>query len=91
MPNNPDNVKGIVGNRERCKTLVENSLMPVTALVPKIGYKEAAALAQEAHRTGQTVRQIVLAKKLIPEKELDGLLDLTAMTRPGIKEGAGGG
>ncbi len=91
MPNNPDNVKGIVANRERARSLVENSLMPVTALVPKIGYKEAAALAQEAHRTGQTVRQIVLAKKLIPEKELDGLLDLTAMTVPGIKEGAGGG
>jgi len=91
MPNNADNVKGIVANRERARTLVENSLMPVTALVPKIGYKEAAALAQEAHRTGQTVRQIVLAKKLLTEKELDGLLDLTAMTVPGIKEGAGGG
>ncbi len=91
MPGNPDNVRGIVANVARCRSLVENSLMPVTALVPKIGYKEAAALAQEAHRTGQTVRQIVLAKGLIPEKELDGLLDLTAMTLPGIKEGAGGG
>ncbi len=80
-------VKGIVANRERCRSLVENSLMPVTALVPKLGYKEAAALAQEAHRTGKTVREIVLAKNLIPEKELDALLDLTAMTRPGIKEG----
>lgn len=86
MPNNPDNVKGIVANVERCRSLVEHSLMPVTALVPKLGYKEAASLAQEAHRTGKTVREIVLAKKLIPEKELDALLDLSAMTQPGIRE-----
>jgi fumarate hydratase class II len=91
MPGNPDNHKGIVANRERCRKLVEHSLMPVTALVPRLGYKEAAALAQEAHRTGKTVRQIVLEKRLVPEPELDELLDLTAMTRPGIREGAGGG
>ncbi len=91
MPDNPDNVKGIVANRERCRHLVENSLMPVTALVPRLGYKEAAAVAKEAHKTGKTVREIVLAKKLIPEAELDALLDLTAMTQPGIREGAGGG
>ncbi len=91
MPGNPDNVKGIVANRERCRKLVENSLMPVTALVPKLGYKEAAAIAQEAHRTGKTVREVVLAKKLIAEAELDALLDLTAMTQPGIREGGAGG
>jgi fumarate hydratase class II len=91
MPNNPDNVRGIVANRERARALVEGSLMPVTALVPRLGYKEAAVIAQEAHRTGKTVRQVVLAKGLVPEKELDALLDLTAMTRPGIREGAGGG
>ena len=91
MPDNPDNVKGIVANRERCRTLVENSLMPVTALVPRLGYKEAAKLAQEAHKTGKNVRKVVLEKKLIPEQELDALLDLTAMTRSGIRKGAGGG
>ncbi len=90
MPGNPDNVRGIVANRERCRKLVETSLMPVTALVPHLGYKEAAAIAQEAHRTGKTVREVVLERKLIPEKELDALLDLTAMTQPGIREGAGG-
>ncbi len=84
-------VSGIVANRERCRRLVENSLMPVTALVPRLGYKEAAAIAQEAHRSGKTVRQVVLERKLIPEAELDALLDLSAMTQPGIREGAGGG
>ena len=91
MPGNADNARGIVANRERCRALVENSLMPVTALAPRIGYKEAAAVAQEAHRTGKTVREVVLERGLAPAGELDQLLDLTAMTHPGIREGAGGG
>ncbi|MGH8631138.1 MAG: class II fumarate hydratase, partial [Burkholderiales bacterium] len=91
MPDNPDNVKGIVANRERCRQLIANSLMPVTALVPRLGYKEAAAVAREAHKTGKTVREVVLARKLISESELESLLDLTAMTQPGIREGGGGG
>jgi len=89
MPGNPDNVKGIVANRDRCRKLVENSLMPVTALVPRLGYAKAAEIAKEAHKTGKTVREVVLAQKLIPEAELDKLLDLTAMTQPGIREGGG--
>ena len=91
MKDSPDNVKGIVANRERCRRLVEQSLMPVTALVPRLGHEEAAKIAQEARKTGKTVREVVLEKELIPEAELDVLLDLTAMTQPGIREGAGGG
>ena len=89
MPDNPDNVKGIVANRERCRRLVENSLMPVTGLVPRIGYATAAKVAQEAHRTGKTVRQVVLEWKLIPEGELDKLLDLAAQTLSGARGGGG--
>ena len=60
--------------------------MPVTALVPKLGYHEAAAIAEEARRTGKTVREIVLAKNLISATELDSLLDLTSMTRTVIRQ-----
>ena len=81
-------VGGMTADRDRCRALVERSLMPVTALVPKLGYKTAAEIAQEAHRTGKTVREVVLGRKLIPEKELDALLDLGGMTQPGIREGA---
>ena len=59
--------------------------------MPKLGYNEAAAIAEEAHRTGRTVKEIVLAKNLVSATELDSLLDLTGMTRPAIREGAGGG
>ena len=91
MSGNPDNVRGIVANRDRCRALVESSLMPVTALVPKLGYHQAAAIAEESHRTGRTIREIVLAKNLIPVAELDTLLDLTAMTRPAFMDGTSSG
>ncbi len=90
MPDNPDNVKGIVANRERCRKLVENSLMPVTGLVPRIGYDRAAQIAKKALRTGKTVRQVALEEiRDLPEAELDKLLDLTAQTRPGARSGGG--
>jgi len=84
-------VQGIRADRDRCRSLVERSLMPVTALVPRLGYNAAAEIAQEAHRTGKTVREVVLERKLIPEAELDALLDLSGMTKPGIRQESAGG
>ena len=85
IPDNPNNVMGIVANRDRCRALVENSLMPVTALVPRLGYAEAARIAKEAYATGKTVREVVIESNLIPETELDAVLNLAAMTSPGIR------
>ncbi|MCA9010657.1 MAG: class II fumarate hydratase [Planctomycetaceae bacterium] len=82
MPGNPDNVRGIAANRERCRQLVESSLMPVTALVPKLGYQRAAKIASESLRTGKTIREVVLEDHLISATELDSLLDLTSMAYP---------
>lgn len=81
MIDNPDNAWGIAANRERCRLLVESSLMPVTALVPKLGYQRAAKIASESLRTGRTIREVVLAGNLISALELDSLLELTSMTR----------
>ena len=76
-------VKGLVADRERCAELVEKSLMLGTALNGKIGYDAAAKLAQEAHKTGKTVRQLATEKKLMPVDELNRLLDVRKMTEPG--------
>jgi fumarate hydratase class II len=89
IPANPENVRGIVANRDRCRALVESSLMPLTALVPKLGYHEASTIAEESLRTGRTVREIVLERKLFSATELEWLLDLTRMTRPFVREEAG--
>jgi len=73
-------VAGLQANRERCQELIEKSLMLCTALAPKIGYDAAAKLAQEAYRTGKTVRQLAQEKDLMPQDELDRLLDVRKMT-----------
>ena len=83
-------VAGIVANRKRCEELVEWSMAMVTSLAPKIGYDRAAEIAKEAAKTGKTVREICREKKILPETELDRILDPVRMTEPG-GEGSGGG
>ena len=83
-------VSGIEANRERCAELVELSMAMVTSLAPKIGYDRAAEIAKESARTGRTVRELSLEKKVLPEAELNAALDPIAMTEPG-GEGSGGG
>jgi fumarate hydratase class II len=77
-------ILGIQANKERCNELVEKSLAMCTALAPEIGYDAAASIAEEAYKTGQTVRQIATAKKILPPKRLREILDPLRMTKPGI-------
>jgi fumarate hydratase class II len=76
-------VAGLEADAVRCRELVDRSLMLVTALNPHIGYDQAAAVAKEALLTGKTLREIVLAKKLMDAAALDAALDPRSMTRPG--------
>ena len=75
-------VEGIEADEERCREMIEKSLAMCTALAPKIGYDSAAAIAKEAHKTGRTVREIAKAKKVLPDKELEKVLDPMRMTEP---------
>jgi fumarate hydratase class II len=83
-------VTGIVANKARCQELVELSMAMVTSLAPKIGYDRAAEIAKESMKTGKTVRQICLEKKVLPKTELDRALDPVAMTEPGGTDSVGG-
>jgi fumarate hydratase class II len=83
-------VTGIVANKARCQELVELSMAMVTSLAPKIGYDRAAEIAKESLKTGKTVRQICLEKKVLPKTELDRALDPVAMTEPGGTDSTGG-
>jgi len=83
-------VTGIVANKERCRELVELSMAMVTSLAPKIGYDRAAEIAKESARTGKTVREVCLEKKILPEAELNRILDPVSMTEPGGEGSAGG-
>jgi aspartate ammonia-lyase len=77
-------VAGIEADRAMCEHWLERSPALVTALAPKIGYAEAAKLAKEAVAKNVTVRQLVIEKGLLKGKELDAVLDLRAMTEPGV-------
>jgi fumarate hydratase class II len=83
-------VTGIVANRERCNELVELSMAMVTSLAPRIGYDQAAEIAKESARTGKTVRELCVEKKVLPETELNRILDPVSMTEPGGEGSAGG-
>ncbi len=74
---------------DRGPDLVERSPMLATALTPVIGYDESAKIAKESIRTGKSIRQLARAKG-ISEAELNKVLDLGKMTKPGL-EGPGGG
>ena len=74
---------------DRGPELVERSPMLATALTPVIGYDESAKIAKESMRTGKSIRQLARAKG-ISEQELNKVLDLGKMTKPGL-EGPGGG
>ena len=73
-------LRGLAANEDRCRQLVEQSLMMVTVLAPRIGYDNAAAIAKEAHATGKTIRQLALEKNILPKDELKRLLDARSQT-----------
>lgn len=83
---------GIQVNRQRCEALVEDSLAMCTSLAPRIGYDLAAEIAKESFKSGKTVRQVALERKVLPEAELNTLLDARRMTQPQADMiGSGGG
>jgi fumarate hydratase class II len=77
-------VDGIQANIARLKEYAESSPSIGTALTPYIGYEAAADVIKESTRTGKSIRQIVRARKLMSDAELDRALDVEAMTKGGI-------
>jgi fumarate hydratase class II len=77
-------VAGIEANVDRLKTYAESSPSIGTALAPHLGYDVAAEVVKESTRTGKSIREIVLKRKLMTGAELDRALDIESMTRGGI-------
>ncbi len=75
-------VKGIKADKKRIKHLLDNSLMLVTALAPKIGYDKAAEVAKTAYKNGTTLKHEVIKAGLIKEKEYDKIMSPIKMTKP---------
>ena len=75
-------VDGITANPEKCRHYLEESPSIITALTPKIGYAKAAEIFKEAVARGVRVRQVILEKKMISEKELDAMMTPEVLLGP---------
>ena len=72
-------IKGLEANAEKMLENVEKNTILVTALVPKLGYDVAAEIAKEAIETDKTIKEVVLSKGLMSEKELGEALDISKL------------
>jgi len=77
-------VDGINANIEHCRRLLEASTGIATALNPYIGYKASAQLIKDAKKAGKTLKQMAEDDPILPEDQLEKVLDPVAMTTPGI-------
>ena len=77
-------VDGIQANRDRARELLDRSTAMATALSPYIGYAATAELAKTSVATGRPIRELALERGLLTADDLDRILSVEAMTRPGI-------
>ena len=75
-------VKGIKPNLKQIKKDLDNSLMLVTALAPKIGYDNAAKIAKLALKNGTTLKYEAIKSRLITEKEYLKIVNPKKMINP---------
>ncbi len=66
-------IDGLSANRDKLRKDIENSPVIVTLLTPKIGYLKSAELFKESLKTGKTIRELVVSKKLLSNKEISSL------------------
>jgi fumarate hydratase, class II len=84
-------IKGIAANVEQCAYWVERSAALATALAPQIGYARAAEISKQSVKEGVPIRDLVKREHVLPDSEIDEVLDLRKMTEIGVPGGAHGG
>ena len=75
-------VDNLEADEKACADYIEGSLAMCTSLAPVIGYDKAAHLARVAYEMGKTVREVAMEENVLPEDELNRLLDPRSMTEP---------
>ena len=75
-------VVGIKANEENIKSLMERSLMLVTALAPTIGYDNATTIAKTAHKNGTTLKEEAIGLGFVTEEEFDAVVRPEQMIGP---------
>ena len=75
-------VVGIEPNRDRIDYFLNDSLMLVTALNPKIGYDRAAQVAKKAYQDNTTLREACVALGYLTGEEFDSIVRPEQMISP---------
>ena len=78
-------VRGVQANPEKAGGWLARNAILVTALNPVIGYLRGAEVAKEAMAAGRTIKEVVVEKGYLTEREADRILDARAMTEGGIQ------
>jgi aspartate ammonia-lyase len=81
-------IRGIKANEDMLAYWVERSAALATALMPHIGYARAAEISKQSVKEGVLIRDLVKREKLLPEDQIDDVLDLRKMTEIGVPGGA---
>jgi aspartate ammonia-lyase len=83
-------VKDIKANEAMCSYWVERSAALATALMPHIGYARAAEISKDSVKEGVLIRDLVKRQHVLPDDQIDEVLDLRKMTEIGVPGGAHG-
>ena len=75
---------GLKVNRNKINSYVEQSLMLVTALAPKIGYDHAAQVAHIALEKNLTLKEVCLQLGYISSEEFDQIVNPYKMAYPDV-------
>ncbi len=79
-------VKGIKPNKKIAKRYAMNSKTIATVFVPKLGYKKVEEIIKTAMENDKTVKQVILDKNLMTEKEVDEMLSPWNMYKMGFDD-----
>lgn len=72
-------VSGIEPVKKNIKSHLDNSLMLVTALNPKIGYYKAAMIAKKAYKENKTLKEAAIETGFVTPEEFDAWVDPSKM------------
>lgn len=75
-------VKGIIADEKRIATLLDQSLMLVTALNPYIGYDNAAKIAKTAHKKNISLKEAGIELGLLSSEQFDEWVKPEDMIKP---------
>jgi fumarate hydratase class II len=75
-------IRGLKADEDVIKNYLENSLMLVTALAPKIGYDNAAKIAKSALKNKTSLKAEAIKSGLINEKDYNKIVNPKKMIYP---------